>query len=210
VSDTLLLQMIKDKISDIVEKQRRRAAGDDCKTLIGELDALLRTGVTDAVKDYRANADDRIAYETSLGAFIIEQNPYAAWENIDFPNLPLDPQGENPWVRRSGVLRNNNALNPLPAKEAIPGGNTVNFSYVSAPELVDDGTFVNPPGDVLPDPKKPAPDHTEFYAHNVVKAVRLRYSVFDRRYGKSSEDATSFGRDKQTGYILILYSGNDI
>lgn len=210
MSDSVLLDMIKKKIGEIVDEQRGKAGDDGCKDLIAGLKKLLQDGVTDAVKAYREKTADRIAYGTAPGAFIIEQNPYAAWEDIDFPNLPLDPRGENPWVRRSGVLRDKNALDPLEEKEPIPGGIVVNFSYGGAPELEDRVPFRKPPGDVLPDPDKPAPDRTKFYPHNIVKAVRLRYTVLDRRYKPSSPFVqTEGGRDRQTGYILIMYSGND-
>jgi len=204
--------MIKKKIAAIIKDQSGKAGNVDCEKFVADLDDVLQEGVTETVKQYRDQTAGSTAYETSLGSFIIEQNPYASWENIDFPNLPLDPHDENPWVRRSGVLRDNNALNPLRANEPIPGGTIVNFSYVNDPDLQDDGTFVKPPGDLPKDPNKPpkpAPDRTDFYPHNIVKAVRLRYSVFDRRFGKLSSFADTEGRDRQTGYILILYSGSD-
>jgi hypothetical protein len=156
-----------------------------------------------------------------LGAFIVEQNPYASWENIDFPNLPLDPNGENPWVRRSGVLADHNALNPLSEDLPIPGGIVVNFSYVDWPELQSYNPNDHPRGQ-LPPPEafvkpeaevelttRPVPFNNRFYPHNIVKAVRLRYTVFDRRYKRSSDQSGATGRDKQIGFILVLYSGGD-
>jgi hypothetical protein len=208
VSDSQLLEMIQKAVEKIIDDQRGEA-DNGCKKLLDQLKGLVRDGVKEAVKEYRDQPGNRIGYETSLGAFIIEQNPYASWEDIEFPNLPLDPKAENPWVRRSGVLRNYNALNPLPASEPIPGGLVVNFSYVDAPEFQDTRPYVKPPGEVPPDTTRPTPDETRFYPHNVVKAVRVKYLVYDRRFKKSSPFVAAQGRDRQTGYILVLYSGSD-
>jgi len=202
------------------DEQGGKSGDDDCDKRIASLKDLVLKGIEGAVKKYRANTANRIAYETSLGGFIIEQIPYASWDDLDFPGLPLDPNGENPWVRRSGVLADHNALDPLPEDKPIPGGIIVNFSYVDWPELQD--SRAQNPGE-LPTPEAfikptdadvtlkttPVPPRTRYYPHNIVKAVRVRYTVFDRRYRKSSDNAAEKGRDKQIGYILVLYSGSD-
>jgi len=230
--------MIKDAVEKVFEQQGAKAgdqpagtSGDqpggtssdgDCDKRIAALKDLIQDGIEGAVKQYRKKTADRIAYETSLGAFIVEQNPYGSWDDLDFPGLPLAPNGENPWVRRSGVLADYNALNPLPPDKAIPGGIIVNFSYIDWPELQDynhnDHPGEIPPAEAFIKPEaevelttRPVPFQNRFYPHNVVKAVRLRYTVFDRRYGKSGHEVANDGlaRDKQISYIVILYSGGD-
>lgn len=221
MSDSVLSQMIQDKIDAIIKEQTGKA-DDACKELFAGLRTALQKGVTEAVTKYRTSTANQLSYETALGSFIIEQNPYASWDGIDFPSLPLSPNGENPWVRRSGVLADCNALNPLSPDKPIPGGIVVNFSYVDWPELRDynqnDHPAETPPAEAFIKPEaevelttKPVPFKSRFYPHNVVKAVRLRYTVFDRRYRPSGHEVTKDGlaRDKQISYILVLYSGSD-
>jgi len=206
VTDSELLASIRAKVKRIMADQRG-------KTVDAALEKVVQDGIRDAVLEYRSNSKNRIAYETALGAFILEQNPYVTWEKLELPNLPLDPNGENGWVRRSGVLRDYNALGPLPEDEAIPGGMVVNFSYVDRPELADPAPpadpWTKPEGDVPKRTDEPAPFTTKFYPHNVVKTIRLRYLYYDRRYAASDKYAEKNGRDRQLGYILIQYSGND-
>jgi len=222
MSDSVLLKMIKEAVGKIIDDQGGKDENGACKQVIDGLKPLVLAGIEDAVKAYRDKTADHAAYESSLGAFIVEQNPYASWEDIDFPGLPLDPNGENRWVRRSGVLADYNALNPLPPDKPIPGGIVVNFSYIDWPELKDyrddEHPGQMPPAEVFIKPKadvelasRPVPFKNRFYPHNVVKAVRLRYTVFDRRYAKSGTEVTEDGlaRDKQISYIMILYSGGD-
>jgi hypothetical protein len=166
---------------------------DDLKTLVH--DAIVK-----AVIAYRKDSADRTIYETSLGSFIIEQNPYTSWENLVFPNLPVNPDGENSWVRKSGVLAEYHASRPLPKDQPIPGGMVVDFSYADwkylrDPEEPRDGASAEgfaepftlnerpeaPESDPARSPGLP-PQFTYFFGHNIVKSVRLKYKFLDRRY----------------------------
>jgi hypothetical protein len=231
MDNATLIDDVTHKIADIIQQGLNISPGDDVMQAIRDV-------VIGGFGDYRAS---RTAYETSLGGFIVEQNPYATWEHLDFPNLPVDPNGENQWVRRSGVLSDYNALHTLPGTEPIPGGTTVDFTYadwrylreLDEPDTnhgdftVDDvrpqalqgkniftdkppGTQKRGPQDTLP------PDEARSYGHNIVKTVRLRYTIRDRHYPLkiySKEENTEFvkkwGPCRHTGYILIQYSGSD-
>jgi hypothetical protein len=219
MSDSILMDTVLRKVAEVIEKRLEILPSD-------ELMQDIRDVITGGLVEYRGS---RSIYETALGGFIIEQNPYATWEHLVFPNLPMNPDGENQWVRKSGVLAENHAGRPLAPDKPIPGGMVVNFSYADWEYLRDtegrEGITVPLPGaasssepDPLPapasDPEKPKgdlpPDFTTFYPHNIVKSVRLKYRYLDRLYPPTGEVAEAQGkRDVHTGYILILYSGSD-
>src|SRR4051794_25162721 len=106
MSDTTLMGKIEEKVTAAVA-----AKG---VTVDDTLKLSIRESIADAITEYRDASADRAVYETALGGFIIDQVPYATWEHLDFPNLPIGPTGENQWVRRSGVLSEYNTLHPLP------------------------------------------------------------------------------------------------
>jgi hypothetical protein len=197
-----------------------------------ELDSAIGQSIADAVVAFRSSPAGSSTYPGTLGNFIIEQNPYAKFDDIIFPDFPLDPNGENRWVRRSGVLSEYYAGNPLPGTEPIPAGHVVHFSYSDWPHLVEPqkplpeydqtrptfdangipeipSAFLKPPAEVSPPAGTLPPDSATSVAHNIVKTVRLRYSFFDRRYPANSELAHQYGRDRHSGFILICYSGGD-
>jgi hypothetical protein len=244
VSDSRLFSMIKAEVEAAVQRQFKEPLGKEFSELLGK-------HIDKAITDYRKFSGDSAGYESALGSFLVEQIPYASWENLDLPNIPLDPNGENTWVRRSGVLSEYNAQKPLPAEQPIPGGIVVNFSYAdwkylrepddpedsgdyevvsrsdlapkpeaammsrapvapeaSSKEVVPDA-FIKPPAfEEKPDGAIP-PNKTKYYPHNIVKTVRLRYTILDRRYSKKDANLAGKNRDRQRGYILIQYSGSD-
>lgn len=192
MSDSALMTKIEEHVLDAIEKKFGSPPQG--------MPEVVRGAIVQAVIDYRKTSADRAIYETSLGSFIIEQNPYSSWENLVFPNLPLDPNGENPWVRKSGVLVDHHAGNPLPKDKPIPGGMVVDFSYSDWQHLYDpeeprDGESAARTATVFPPDKTPEapesdpprkqslpPQYTYFFGHNIIKSVRLKYKFLDRRY----------------------------
>jgi len=201
MSDTQLLQTLQQHVGKALTDQKV------------ELDAKQQEAVTDAliaaIRKYRDTASGSTSYEAALGAYIIGQNPYVRWEQLEFPNLPLTQNGENRWVRKNGVLANYTALNPMPKDEAIPAGHPVDFAYADweyLRELEGPAAFEKPEGDQKRDGELP-PDLTRTYTLNIVKSIRLRYTLKDRRYLEGTIEGKP--RDLQTGYILVSYSGSN-
>ena len=186
--------------------------------LPGPQSAAVLTAIIDqGIANYRAatGATPSSAYATALGSFILSENPYAAVDDLVKPNIPTSSTAENPWVRRGGVLAQFNAGNPLPGSEPIPAGHVVHFSWVDwghlQPNFSNLGTA--PPSDVARPASQVLPaNDTKSYGHNIVKTIRLQYTVKDRRYvGDAIATASGVGstQDLQAGFILIQYSGSD-
>lgn len=152
-------------------------------------------------------------YATALGAYIIQQNPYCSEAQLVLPKIPNTPNGERPWVRKSGLLRNNTTLDPLPGDVSIPAGPIVDFPYEDWKYLQETGPghtdryTEREPGTQDPYP----PDFSTHYSHHAVKTVRLRYTIKERRWkdGTGPDQPAGTKPDREAGYILVVYSGSD-
>jgi len=185
-----------------------------------EFISLVNKHLTEALEEYRQVDSERAAtisaevleYGFELGTYILAQNPYLPVDQLDLPNLPAPTSNaENPWVRKSGVLVDRTADNILPQKDTIPAGNIVDFSYAEWPYLqaaTGPGQFVKPVGTSVKPTGELPPDQNIVYPLNIVKSIRLRYTLEDRRYPKP-EEGSGTPRDLQIGYILISYSGSN-
>jgi hypothetical protein len=144
---------------------------------------------------------DEFVYESLLGAYVIEQNPYEVLAEDARPIIPADHDKEGRWVRKSGVLRDNSVFNTLDLLEPIPAGQPFQFVFEDVPHLEDDLEVPeNKPGPA-PGPGVLPSDGIRQYAHNVVKIVRLRYAIKTRK--PMPDDHF------QRGFILLAYSGGD-
>lgn len=203
MSDSQLLQTLQQKVAAALTSN---GVALDEKAQEAVDDALIA-----AIRTYRNTGSGNSSYEAALGAYIIGQNPYVRSEQLDLPNLPLTQNGENRWVRKNGVLANYTALNPLPKNEPIPAGHDVDFSYADweyLREYSGAAAFQKPEGDQKRNGEL-APDVASTYVLNIVKSIRLRYTLMDRRYLPSERLEGAPERDLQNGYILISYSGGN-
>jgi hypothetical protein len=203
MSDTQLLQMLQQHVYEALSDQEVHLDEKQQETVT---DALMA-----AIRQYRDTGSGNSSYEAALGSYIIGQNPYARSEQLEFPNLPLTPNGENRWVRKNGVLAHCSALNPLPRDESIPAGTDLDFSYADweyLRELPGPAAFQKPEGDQKRPPGEIPPDLTTSYRLHIVKSIRLRYTLKDRRYLPKDVSAET-PRDLQTGYIVVSYAGGN-
>ena len=203
MSDSQLLETLKEYVAAALTNS---GLGPDAK-----LDAAVDEALRTAIRKYRDTGTGNTSYEAALGAYIIGQNPYVRSEQLDLPNLPLAQNGENRWVRKNGVLANYTALNPMLKNDAIPAGHPIDFPYADwnyLRELEGPAAFDRPEGDGQRNGELP-PDLTRTYTLNIVKSIRLRYTLKDRRYRPDERPEGAPERDLQTGYILISYSGSN-
>jgi len=141
------------------------------------------------------------AYESLLGAYIIEQNPYEVLAADARPKIPDDHDEEGRWVRKSGILRDRSVFSPLDTHTPIPAGQPFQFVFEDLPHLEDDLQVPESSPGPAPAPGDVPSDGIRQYAHNVVKIVRLRYAIEGR---KKMPDGHF-----QRGFILMAYSGGD-
>jgi hypothetical protein len=173
------------------------------------LRARISAAIADAATDYFQNVLNKevpsellaiLDYESALGAYILDQNPYAEVDDLERPTIPDNPLAETRWIRKSGVLRNFHAFTPLPATQTIPAGEVLQFMHEDWAHLAETASWTETaPGPKPPIPPAIPPDHTEIYSHRVVKFVRFRYTVKDRKQPG----------DAQAAYFIVAYSGGD-
>ena len=169
------------------------------------------TAIEDAVQaHYEGNPDFDQAkvdaqkaiqrYTFELGTLVVKQNPYVSAENLAFPTLYPEANGETRRIRKVGVLRDRHSENPLTPEESIPGGIAFPFAYENKASLHDDGLDE----DVLPEEQGPTAGDSMTavgkYIHNIIKIVRVRYAMKDRK-GPNGKDSKA--------WMLVMYSGGD-
>ena len=220
MSNAILLELIRRHVTDVLDANANKPLDGNLKAaVLGAIDAASAELAAALAAAGDVPTPDTFSYETALGAYILQQNPYASREKIVLPQIPSDPLAERPWIRKAGVLRNYHALKPLPREEAIPSGPIYEFAYENWPYLAE--TYVDPNDANNPEnhtdfyterepgkkPAIPAKD-SRHYPHNIVKTVRLRYTLVARRYddGKGPKGEEN---DRQAAYILIQYTGSD-
>jgi len=173
-----------------------------------DLQKLIKEGLEKAAETYfrdfahkpmPAGFTELLEYEQAFGAYVLTQNPYADLGHISRPTIPVDTDTETRWVRKSGVLRDFTAIGPLLGDMPIPAGDVVPFTFEAWDGLLETASTTDPgPGSKTNEDGLPS-NHTEIYNHRVVKFVRFRYTVNDRRQNG----------DKQVAYLLCLFSGGD-
>jgi hypothetical protein len=139
-------------------------------------------------------------YTFEIGTLVVKQNPYADAVDLEYPTLFPEGTGETRRIRKTGVLRQYHAENPLPLDAPIPGGTAFAFLYEDRASLYDDAM------DEAALPEEPGPPGRDSYTgvgkylHNVIKMVRLRYAMKNRPDSKGKPSM---------GWVIVLYSGGD-
>jgi hypothetical protein len=173
-----------------------------------ELKRLLRDALESAAREFfrdfagepmPANFIEILQYEQDFGSYVLSQNPYADIANLSLPTIPTELDTERRWVRKSGVLRDHTAVDPLDGALPIPAGQVVPFTSEDWEGLRETDSTMDPGPGSKTNPDGLPPNHTVIYNHRVVKLLRFRYTVNERR--KEG--------DRQASYLLCLFSGGD-
>jgi hypothetical protein len=139
------------------------------------------------------------AYVFEIGTLVVNQNPYGTVADLDLPTVYPDTTGETRRIRRTGVLRDKHAGDPLSPTSPIPGGTDLPLFYEELKSLEDDHLT-----EVQGSTSNDELSEIDKYHHNIVKVLRLRYGIKNRlvKTGPAAGNATD-------GYVLIAYSGGD-